>query len=93
MSDTPKPVKLEANGEVYSLLSYDGYNFPFTSSFHSSWHQFFFCLLKLYLFLPPCDDGFEVRPRIQYHFLLKGIPTIYVHHCSINLRQRTQKNG
>ena len=31
MSDTPKPVKLEANGEVYSVLSYDGYDFPFTS--------------------------------------------------------------
>ena len=41
MSDTLKPVELEANGEVYSLLSYDGYDFPFTSSFHFSWYHFF----------------------------------------------------
>ena len=53
--------------------------------------SFIFWLLKVYLFLPPGDDSFEVGPWIQYHFLLKGIPTIYVHHCSINLSQRTQR--
>lgn len=53
---------------------------------------FCFSLLNLYLFLSPGDNSFEVWPWIHYHFFLKGIPTIYVHHCSINLSQRTQRD-
>lgn len=49
-------------------------------------------LSNMYLFLSPGDSSFEVWPRIHHHLLLKGIPTIHVHHCSINLSQRTQRD-